>query len=308
MMVKDNDGSGGDDGSNGDDSGVTPFTPLDRMTRDQRAAAATLGDDEARFLVDSYYIVQKSRLRCEGQIRALIGTAEPHDILRYFAAQFDLVEGQIKGALDRYSLGHPVGRWSRSIVGIGPVIGAGLLAHIDIEQAPTAGHIWRFAGLDPTVKWGKGKKRPWNASLKVLCWHAGESFVKFHNHEDDVYGKLYVERKARELARNAEGKFHAQAVQRCNELDRLGKTQSEAYKWYAGHYTAKGVFIGNGGGQPMLPPGHIHERAKRWAVKLFLAHYHEVAYRHRYDKAPPVPYPIAFMHHVDKIEPPYPTV
>src|SRR5581483_161544 len=25
--------------------------------------------------------------------------------------------------------------------------------HIDIEKAPTAGHIWRFAGLDPTLRW-----------------------------------------------------------------------------------------------------------------------------------------------------------
>ncbi|KKL21523.1 hypothetical protein LCGC14_2444610, partial [marine sediment metagenome] len=74
----------------------------------------------------------------------------------------------------------------------------------------------------PTVKWGKGKKRPWNASLKVLCWHAGESFVKCHNREHDVYGKLYVERKARELARNAEGKSGRVRFE--------GQTDYEAFK------------------------------------------------------------------------------
>lgn len=306
-MTKDNDGSNGDAGPEDDDT-LTELKAIDRMSRDERAAAATLGDAEARFLVDSYYIAQKNRMRGDSQIRALSALGEPADVLRYFTKQFRTVECQLRGALDRYSMGHPVGIWSRSIVGIGAVLGAGFLAYIDIDQAPTVGHIWRFAGLDPTVKWGKGKKRPWCASLKVLCWHAGESFVKFHNHEDDVYGKLYVERKARELARNAEGKFHAQAVERCKELDRLGKTKSEAYKWYAGHYSAKGVFLGNGGGQPMLPPGHLHERAKRWTVKLFLAHYHEVAYRHRFDKAPPLPYAIAFMPpHSHKIEPPHST-
>lgn len=58
-----------------------------------------------------------------------------------------------------------------SIHGIGPVISAGLLAHIDIHRAVTVGHIWRFAGLDPSVKWLKKTKRPWNAGLKVLCCH-----------------------------------------------------------------------------------------------------------------------------------------
>jgi hypothetical protein len=47
--------------------------------------------------------------------------------------------------------------------------GRWLLARIDIVKAPTAGHIWRYAGLDPTVRWNKGEKRPWNAGLKVLC-------------------------------------------------------------------------------------------------------------------------------------------
>ena len=44
------------------------------------------------------------------------------------------------------------------------------------------------------------------------------------------------------------------------------------------------------GGVPMLPPAHIHARAKRYAVKLFLAHYHHVAYQLYYEKEPPKPY------------------
>ena len=90
------------------------------------------------------------------------------------------MEGQIKRALEKYVDNHPVGSWLTSIHGIGPVIAAGLLAHIDIARAPTVGHIWRFAGLDPTTKWEKKTRRPWNAALKVLTWKAGESFVMFH--------------------------------------------------------------------------------------------------------------------------------
>ena len=55
---------------------------------------------------------------------------------------------------------------------------------------------------------------------------------------------------------------------------------------------------------PMLPPGHIHARAKRWAVKLFLSHVYEEWYRRVYKKEPPVIYSIAMMGHLHKIDPP----
>ena len=40
-----------------------------------------------------------------------------------------------------------------SIRGIGEVISAGLLAHLDVTKARHASGYWRFAGLDPTNDW-----------------------------------------------------------------------------------------------------------------------------------------------------------
>ena len=77
-----------------------------------------------------------------------------------------------------------IGPWAMATIGVGPVICAGVIARIDIHRAPTVGHIWRFAGLDPTQKWEKGKKRPWNTDLKRICWLLGESFVKVINNDD----------------------------------------------------------------------------------------------------------------------------
>jgi hypothetical protein len=48
----------------------------------------------------------------------------------------------------------------------------------------------------------------------------------------------------------------------------------------------------------------LHARAKRYAVKLFLAHLHEVWYREHYKTAPPIPYPIAHLGHAHYIAPP----
>src|SRR5574337_629217 len=150
-----------------------------RMTRDIAKAASTLSDDEAIYLVDAYYMMQDDRKRSHNQVRAMGESAEPNSVIAWLATQSTTLENQIKRALDQYTEGHAMGSWMRSIHGIGPVLSAGLLAHIDIAQAPTVGHIWRFAGLDPTTKWEKGQKRPFNAKLKTLCWKIGQSFMKF---------------------------------------------------------------------------------------------------------------------------------
>ena len=196
------------------------------------------------------------------------------------------LEDQIKRALDKYSNSHELGVWARGVVGIGPVITAGLLAHIDIEKAPAAGHIWRFAGLDPTCKWEKGQRRPFNADLKTLCWKIGESFVKVANNPNDIYGKIYQKRKELEKERNEQLLFKEQAEQKLKDF-KISKN-TDAYKAYS---------IGK------LPDGHIHARAKRYAVKLFLAHYWEIGYKLHFRKDPPLPYPIAHLGHVHKIEP-----
>lgn len=246
---------------------------VQRLTRDLNKAAQTLTPNEARFLVDGYYMLQEYRKAQANQVRALNESNEPHEVLRWMLDQTETLEKQIKRALDTWTDQEPTGQWSKSIVGIGPVIAAGLLAHIDITKAPTVGHIWRFAGLDPTSEWRKGEKRPFNADLKVLCWKIGESFVKVSGNENDFYGKLYVERKEREAALNAMGRFEDQAKAKLEKF-KIGK-DTEAYKAYS---------IGK------LPPAHIHARAKRWAVKLFLSHWHHVRFWNEFHVPPPKPF------------------
>lgn len=263
------------------------LTSVDRLSKDLAAASVTLSPDEARFLVDQYYAMQEDRIRAGHQVRALNESGEPHDVLRWLSGQSTTLENQIKRALTKFAESHPQGAWPLAQKGIGPVITAGLIAHIDITKAPTVGHIWRFAGLDPTQKWDKGQKRPWNASLKTLCWKIGESFVKVSGDPDAYYGQVYVRRKLFEVDRNASGALKEQA-EAALKAKKIGKT-TDAYKAYS---------IGQ------LPPAHLHARAKRYAVKLFLSHLHEVWYRQEYGTAPPLPYPIAHQQHADYMPPP----
>lgn len=277
---------------------------IQKLSRDLRNAAKTLGVREARYFVDTYYQLQDNRIAAANQQRALNQGAEPSDHIVWLNVQMETLEAQIRGMLDKWSGAQPMGMWARSIVGIGPVISAGLLANIDITRAPTVGHIWRFAGLDPTSKWGKGQKRPWNASLKRLCWLIGESFVKVSGNPRDRYGKLYLERKAYESKKNEAFDYREQAKEHLERMKKKPAKQpaaavsSEADPATEEQSRKKLVALLESG---KLPPAALHERSKRWAVKLFLAHWHEEAYRLHYGTEPPLPYPIAHLGHVHRI-------
>lgn len=294
--------------------------PIKRLNRDLRIAARELSDREARYLVDSYYIIQRDRIAAQNQIRSMSSDDEPVLLLHWMSDQMTMLEAQVKVSLDVYSQNHQVGEWARGILGVGPVICAGLLAHIDINRAPTAGHIWNFAGLNPGVEWNKGEKRPWNGQLKTLCWKLGESFVKVSGNEKSFYGALYVQRKAEETRRNVAGEFADQAAVKLENF-KIGK-DTTARPFYEGCFPPE-IFenwsaLGQTGQtarmkklrkEPgtyaaMLPPAHIHSRAKRWVVKIFLSHLHAVWHMKVFGVEAPVPYAIAHLGHAHLIEPP----
>jgi hypothetical protein len=261
---------------------------ISKLSKDLKQMALTMTPDEIRFLVSAYYTSQENRIRTDAQIRELSKNSEPHLVLSWLSENCSTLEKQILRALDVWSKHDPVASWAREVVGVGPVIASGLRAHIDITKAKTAGNIWSFAGLNPLQVWNKGEKRPFNAELKTLCWKLGESFVKVSSHKNDIYGKYYFNRKIEETQKNEKLMFKDQAEAKLKKV-KIGK-DTDAYKWYI---------------QGKLPPAHIHARAKRYAVKLFLAHFHEAFYWHHYKEAPPLPYPIAFLGHAHVIPAPY---
>jgi len=350
---------------------LLPFSKLELDLK----VAATMGRQQARYVVDTYYEIQGIRLATTDQVRWCKKQGEPAHLLEWLASGTASFEHQLKRALEAYANNDPTGRWALGIYGIGPVLSAGLLASIDITKAPTVGHIWRFAGLDPTQEWlgrkaaqefvaqfpkdtplwkilralakrigcrenllhklastdknGKpvgltreslaraGALRPWDARLKCLCWKIGESFVKVSNHEKSFYGRLYRQRKEYEWDRNLKGDYAELAKQTLSKR-RFG-VDTVTRKWYEGRISAKLVrqwleqedrspnylveaSEKTDGQLPMLPPAHIHARATRWVVKLFLSHWHAQAYRNHYGAEPPKPYAQAHLGHAHMIE------
>ena len=210
-------------------------------------------------------------------------------VLQYLSNDARKVEDLIKKALDDFTIDHPVGAWMRTIHGIGPVTSAGLLAHLDINRSPTAGGFWKYAGISGVEVWRKGEKRPWNAELKKLCYLIGESFVKVSGKEDAYYGQLYKKRKELETFKNKNFEYAEQAKSQLTSKNYRDGTVTK-------DYLEKG----------MLSPAQIHARARRYAVKIFLSHLHEVMYKVTLGKKPPAPFAIAILGHAHVLEVPNP--
>lgn len=243
-----------------------------RLEKDLVKKSASIDQESARALVDFYYRVQEHRIAIGNQRSSL--SADGNSLIDFYHLQMATIEESVKPALKAYAKNHVVGAWALSQYGIGDVISAGLLAHIDISRVQTAGQIWAYAGLNPNQKWEKGQKRPWNADLKLLCYKIGDSFVKFHKREDCFYGHLYAKEKARRVELNESGAY----------ADLAKKTLSE--KNFSDSDTRRAYEDGR------LPAGRIDLQARRYAVKIFLSHWFEVAYFAHNGKLPPNPWVI----------------
>lgn len=275
-----------------EDDGNIPFRPrlakfeaLEEAGKDLlesvKNRGVTIAKGEIRYLVDLYYQIQEFRKAAGNQRRASADDAkEPVNFVDWVFGTLEATEKLVAKALDAWTETHPTCVWAKGIMGIGPILAAGLAAHIDITKCNNPSGIWRFAGLDPSSQWKKGEKRPWNAKLKVICYLIGESFVKVSGNKRSYYGLEYKKHKGLYVAKNETGGYAAQAEQKINEKRFGAETESM-------EHLKKG----------RMPPFIIDRMAKRKAVKLFLSHWWEVAYREQYKKDPPVPYAVAILKH-----------
>ena len=232
-------------------------------------------------------------MRAKSQANAQKDNAEPNELIDWTFNTWKKFEAALKASLGEFAATYKVGGWLQSQIGIGPVISAAMIANFDIRKAPTVGHFWRFAGLDPTCVWEKGKTRPYNAKLKAICvYKMGECFVKFQNNKNDYYGHLFAQKKADLTGQNMRREFAPFAAKEIEEHrgKKCGSRKWESLDrwkdWEDGRICQQ----------------NIHDRARRWTVKLFLSHLHEVMYRDFWGKEPPAPFVFSLSGHSHKIE------
>lgn len=247
--------------------------------------------DEVRFMVDRYYDMQKMRIATGNQDFALHNNnveISEDNALSYISDAFKDTEKSISKFLDVYTDNHPIGQWLKSIMGIGPVLAAGLLAYIDMDKVKTAGALWKYAGWDVGyVRPKRGQKINYNPKFRTLCWKIGDCFIKMQNREGDIYGHLYKEKKDWYIAKNESGGF-AEKAQYELSLKTFSK-DTNAYKAYSAG---------------KLPDAQINAMASRFAVKIFLSHLFEVWYMYHNNAMPPKPFVEEHLGHVHIISAP----
>jgi hypothetical protein len=244
-----------------------------RFNADLKRAASLISIDETNFLIGSYYQLQDFRIATANQVRSLELDGEPNELIRYVGESIGAIENQVKTVMGEFAKQYAIGAWLQSITGIGPVLSAAFLTTFSVLHRRTSGAWYQFAGIHPDVSWKKGEKRPFNADAKVFCFKAGECFVKVQNNDKDFYGKLYSSQKEYYQQVNLEGGF-AEAAKSKLEKYNIGEN-TDAYKAYSS-------------GQ--LPKAHIHSMARRYAVKIFLSHLHDLCWEDYYGEKAPCPY------------------
>lgn len=348
-----------------------------KLTKAMRQSAEGMNITHAMYMFKGHERHQKARISTAGQCRELIKSGSPDDLVVWMHEKAKMLEEAFVPLLSAWAKSFRVGAWLRSVKGVGPLLGAAMIACFDISKAPTVGHFWRYAGLDPTLIWLgkkdgekllkqlgvkreltdqqalaiheasgqhlrviidvfnnglklKGKlhkgvaglekllaRRPWNADLKSICLgRLGESFVKLQDPErykESVYGPLFAAKKAELWQQNLAGEFveHATITK-----ENLKSKTTGTYAWKDGKISPSvvkkalskkktgdvsralaAISESKGGGrgcQPMLPPGQIHDRARRWAVKLFISHMHHCMHEDYFGVVPVCPYVFAY--------------
>lgn len=268
---------------------------ISRWTKAEREemAGVPFDRDVLRALVDYRFQAQERRKATANQIGAIerrVDTGVDPLALRVLREDFLKIERKADKAITLMVESHKAGRWAVSTPGIAHTFAGILLAYVDVRIANTAGKLWRFAGVDPTIRWEKGQKRPYCAKLKTTVWQIGESFKKLGADSDCIYARLYRERKAQEVERNEAGAFRDQALARLEGATRrkwrISPLQRET--WASGK----------------LQPIGLDIRAGRYAAKLFLSHFHHVLHEVELGEPPPVPWIIGPGGHADYLAPP----
>lgn len=195
------------------------------------------------------------------QRQELFNSNAQDETLVYFQNLILELESQIDSSLESFCRSSITGKWVISNVGIGPVTATRLLSYLDIGRSRTPEHLWSYAGLAPSQA-GK-MKSPYNNNLKEVCIHIGKNFIKYSAKEDCFYGKLYLEERKRRMELNEQGEYTELANETLQNINPKDKNFAKDKPIYE---------LGK------LPQERIDAQAQRYAVKIFLAHLHAVAY------------------------------
>jgi len=263
-----------------------------------------------RQLVSSYYGIQKVRVAMGNRTMAIVkeyGETEHTKMLKDVYDISEKIEKTIVKYIRSIVKEFPIyTQWLKYVVGVGDVLAAGLIAGIKTPaRFSNISKLWHYCGQHvvdgeaPSRQ--RGAKVDWNPFMRTLCWKLGESFVKTKG----FYRSAYDRFRGEEERKNEEGIIRP--IDKCvgyiprddKVVEIVGDkplTKSKIEKLKKMGYAE--LRVG-------MTKAHIHARAKRKTVKLFLAH---LWHKWREIEGLPItkPYAHTLLGHSDFVEPPEP--
>jgi hypothetical protein len=311
------------------------------------AVGAMTNATEARVLVDLYYSMQEQRKSVDNQVLSMdrgVDGAAGHQAADFLGTQVDALEANAKTWLEAFAAAHPMWPWFQAVHGIGPVLAAGLIAHLGGRPLPpTVGHWWRYAGLDPTQQWLKADAlgKLWgdqegdiDMRTRVVAKIIGrdpetvlrDATVDFRTGETKPLTKAGAIKSLSRIPFNRPLKTLCWKVG--DQFVKLGSREDAFYARFYRNRKADEIARNERGdraalaaktlaekpthaqrktyAEGRLPDGRVDLMARRATVKLFLSHLHELWWRKEHNgEMPPKPFSVSIQGHAHYIPPPH---
>lgn len=218
-----------------------------------------------RELISVYHDMENISEKYKNRSKSISKLDSPNDLLKLYREQIRNNKYSLAYIFKNYANNSISGRWTLSQYGVKPVHAATMLAYIDITKSPTVNSLWRYAGLDPNYN----KNNNWNNELKFMSNKLREIFQSLQDSPASIYGQLYSVDLERRISKN-DLKEYSEKAEQILETKNVDKNSVEYDALTEGY----------------LSLNHIEAQAKRFAVKIFLSHYHAVAYQEHYGVKP----------------------
>lgn len=260
-------------------------------------------------VINAFYELQKHRVAMGNAITSYGKDKRPvpQILAKAYDIFFNTEDATLKAIIAEVEH-QPEYGWLLSLKGVGERLAAQVVALFPWGSFGSPAQLWSYAGLSPN------NQQRFSRRHKALAFRLIMSQIMS---KGDYY-PLYLQRKEYEWRRNLAGELESQATTNYG-------ADTVAAQWANGRINpewAKAIMAAGlsfpqtindkteyngikalGQGPKMLPPSHIDSRAKRWLAKLMLDHYWQVGkWYHTGERH--VPYAIAHMNHMDRIEPP----
>ena len=194
---------------------------------------------EIQFAGRIRHFVEKARIACQVHLAHLDKQEREDPLAQRCLIHLEAAEEEIEAEMRQWCRTQPVWEaWGSKVKGCGPMVLGAVMSRVDIKRVNTVSAMWAHFGFAPGQHRVKGEKLTYDAIGKTWCWRMGKQLMMANG----IFKAVYDKRRAYE---------EGQAVVR-GQLVVTAKKGKEVK-------------------ENEITTLHVHNRAERYMIKMFLA-------------------------------------